>query len=232
MINEWVKNATDNRIDSIISPTDSTAVTDLILANAVYFKGEWQERFGYRIPDKFHRLDGLPVVPQFHAQLRMAAGLVCRRVQGSHTRAAAPPSSTRSIPCSSSSPSGLTTMVDVITVAPGYLYSVLAKRERRLVRVMLPKFDTKFSWDLESWGSRCRSRRRWPTCAACTRKTATAAARLNEVGTEAATVTVALRGGPPPDIVEFVADHPFTFFIMEEQSGMIVFAGHVLDPSN
>jgi serpin B len=60
-----------------------------------------------------------------------------------------------------------------------------------------------------------------------------AVVKVNEVGTEAALVTVAIRGGsgPPPGIVEFTADHPFTFFIMEERSGVIVFTGHVLDPT-
>ncbi|CAN6223889.1 unnamed protein product [Urochloa humidicola] len=60
---------------------------------------------------------------------------------------------------------------------------------------------------------------------------------VNEEGTEAAAVTVGLgafsacfpRRQPPP--VDFVADHPFAFFVVEEVSGAILFAGHVLDPS-
>ena len=60
---------------------------------------------------------------------------------------------------------------------------------------------------------------------------------VNEEGTEAAAVTACLmlascgpRRQPPPP-VDFVADHPFAFFVVEEVSGAILFAGQVLDPT-
>ncbi|KAM3328634.1 hypothetical protein ACQJBY_026025 [Aegilops geniculata] len=60
---------------------------------------------------------------------------------------------------------------------------------------------------------------------------------VNEDGTEAAAVTAGLMCGcapplkTPPVLVDFVADHPFAFFVIEEESGAIVFAGNVLEPS-
>jgi len=44
-INDWVSNKTYKRIPSIISDRDITPLTRLILTNAIYFKGEWQEKF-------------------------------------------------------------------------------------------------------------------------------------------------------------------------------------------
>ena len=60
MINEWVKKATHNLIDSMISTDDIKPATDLVLANAVYFKGDWMEPFQLQFtsPGTFHRLDG------------------------------------------------------------------------------------------------------------------------------------------------------------------------------
>jgi serpin B len=60
---------------------------------------------------------------------------------------------------------------------------------------------------------------------------------VNEEGTEAAAVTTKMMCGcsapkqPPPVPVDFVADHPFLFFVIEEKTGGIVFAGTVLEPS-
>ncbi|XBI99846.1 hypothetical protein VPH35_019859 [Triticum aestivum] len=58
---------------------------------------------------------------------------------------------------------------------------------------------------------------------------------VNEEGTEAATATMVVQGlgcaMPSPPRVDFITDHPFAYYIVEEATRAVVFAGHVLDPS-
>ncbi len=57
--------------------------------------------------------------------------------------------------------------------------------------------------------------------------------KVNEEGTEAAAVTtvvVATASAPPPP-PSFVADHPFLFFIQDNESGAILFMGKIADPT-
>ncbi|KAF7033002.1 hypothetical protein CFC21_044130 [Triticum aestivum] len=62
---------------------------------------------------------------------------------------------------------------------------------------------------------------------------------VNEEGTEAAAATaiVGIFGScsavcsRPVNYVDFIADHPFMFLIKEELTGVVVFAGQVVDPS-
>jgi serpin B len=149
---------------------------------------------------------------------------------------------------------GMATMVDVITASPAFMYSILAEMKLRVVDLKLPKFKITFNWgnlketlcqlgltlpfspeaaDLRGMcnGDEGDGKSRRPTF--LTKVAHMAVVNVNEKGTEAGAVAFHVRGGggPPPDLVEFTADHPFTFFIMEERSGVIVFVGHVLDPT-
>ena len=60
-INSWVAAATNNLIDSILAPASLEKNTSLVLANAIYFKGKWEEPFDKAdtVVDKFYRLDGI-----------------------------------------------------------------------------------------------------------------------------------------------------------------------------
>jgi len=44
-INEWVSNMTKGHIRDLLPPNSIGEDTDLVLANAVYFKGLWSHRF-------------------------------------------------------------------------------------------------------------------------------------------------------------------------------------------
>ncbi|XP_072747876.1 serine protease inhibitor 3/4 isoform X4 [Anoplolepis gracilipes] len=45
IINTWCKEKTNNRIESIVEPGDLSPSLALVLANAVYFKGNWANQF-------------------------------------------------------------------------------------------------------------------------------------------------------------------------------------------
>jgi serpin B len=59
-LNSWVEGATHGRIDQLFDPADITSQTALILANAVYFKGAWQQPFtlGETRPRTFYAATG------------------------------------------------------------------------------------------------------------------------------------------------------------------------------
>ncbi|KAI4968673.1 hypothetical protein ZWY2020_046003 [Hordeum vulgare] len=72
-INAWVSASTNGLIPSILSRGALSNLTDLVLANAIYFKGKWAEPFNKHLTKdgKFHRLDGTAVDAPFMRGLGM-----------------------------------------------------------------------------------------------------------------------------------------------------------------
>ncbi|XP_078267110.1 neuroserpin-like [Rhinoraja longicauda] len=44
-INAWIRNQTDDKIQSLLTQKDFSALTHVVLINAIYFKGNWKSQF-------------------------------------------------------------------------------------------------------------------------------------------------------------------------------------------
>ncbi|XP_047086246.1 putative serpin-Z8 [Lolium rigidum] len=147
---------------------------------------------------------------------------------------------------------GLPNLVDMIASQPGFLHEHLPKEKVEVDEFRVPKFKLSFESSvvtiLEKLGLKLPfgdqadlsdmvepDESGLPTF--LNDIIHTAVIEVNEEGTEAAAVTFTdfeygcdMPESPPPG-VDFVADHPFVYFIVEEVTGAVIFAGHILDPS-
>ncbi|KAL6654035.1 hypothetical protein ACP70R_007500 [Stipagrostis hirtigluma subsp. patula] len=152
---------------------------------------------------------------------------------------------------------GVAAMADAVTAAPASLRGVLAQMTEKTVNLKLPKFEIAFGWDgLEGdlrrlglslpfspeaaeLGGMCEGGDDGddggspPRRAFLSKVAHKAVVKVNETGSEVKAKDIPWSGRrfPEEDMVDFFADHPFSFLIMEEPTGLIVFAGHVVDPS-
>uniref|UniRef100_A0ACD5VEF1 Uncharacterized protein n=1 Tax=Avena sativa TaxID=4498 RepID=A0ACD5VEF1_AVESA len=149
---------------------------------------------------------------------------------------------------------GLPTLVDMMASRPGFLHDHLPKKTINVGKFQVPKFKLSFKGSLIAvlkklglqlpFGGQAdlsvmveRDESGCSPMVVFNEVIHKAVIEVNEQGTEAAAVTVIRVKGcsrmsaPPPPRVDFVADHPFAYFVVEEATGAVVFAGHVVDPS-
>jgi serpin B len=141
---------------------------------------------------------------------------------------------------------GLPSLVDKMASCPSFLWDHMPSERVKVGQLWLPKFKLSFSRringvlkamgikaafkedvadlsDMLEGGSR--------TDLVLEHVFHKAVIEVNEEGTEAAASSACvMRLICYRRPVNFVADHPFAFFVVEEVSGVVVFMGHVLDP--
>ncbi|KAM0924912.1 hypothetical protein ACQ4PT_004792 [Festuca glaucescens] len=252
-INSWVAEATKKLITSVLPPGSVHVDTRLVLTNAIYFKGEWEEAFhrSHTKEHMFYRLDGSTVRVPF-----MAGSGSCKYMvscydgfkvlklpykQGKNSGGA------RYSMCIflPTARDGLRSLADQMSSGgPSFLFDHLPTWPKRLTKFCLPKFKLSFFCSMKEVLQSLGLRAAFGDADLSDMVEANssdisvedvfhkAVVEVNEEGTEAAAstaVSVILQCRRPP--MDFVADHPFAFFIMEEVSGAVLFAGHVIDPS-
>jgi serpin B len=255
-INAWAAASTNNLIDKIIDASKLSDLTDLVVANAVYFKGKWKEPFDKKKTkdDKFHRLDGSTVDVPFMRDSRRQR-IACHdgfKVLQLHYQEGWPQPRGIYSMCVflPDARDGLAQLTDRISRDPDFVGKHLPTETVSVGEFRLPKFKLDFSAGLNGVLRDLGINEAFQLGKAdfsdmveddghgvslpLEEISHRAVIEVNEEGTEAtATTFLRMRGRSiqKPVLVDFLADHPFAFFVMEKLSGAIMFAGHVLDPS-
>jgi serine protease inhibitor len=229
LIDAWVREHTADRITKLFDEIPPWTV--LVLANAVYFKGDWVYRFDQAEPAPFTRSDGSTVradlMHVFAPDLGYGQGAGWQAVELAY--ADSDLSMLIMVPTDGSDPGAL--------LHPSVLARVRAELQPREVDLVLPKWDFGFTIEL------LKPLRKLGLTALADfpgisdgifvdQAIHRANITVDESGTEAAAVTgiaMAVCGGCGPPIVR--ADHPFAFAIVHKPTGTPLFIGQVADPT-
>ncbi|KAF7014015.1 hypothetical protein CFC21_028045 [Triticum aestivum] len=235
LINAWAARATNSLIDSVLGRNSVNELTRVVLGNAVYFKDKWDQ--------PFHKSD------TSDAPFRRAggAGAVDVPFMQSWKRqfvAVHDGFKVLKLEYKMDTNDGLRSLLDAIASRSGFLHEHLPTQKVDVGEFRVPRFKLSFHDSVVGVLNKLGLRLPFSEAADLSDMTGLplvlsevihkAVIEVNEEGTRAAAVTMeegcAAKPRPPPP-VDFVADHPFAYFIVDEGTGAVVFAGHVLDPS-
>ncbi len=247
-INGWVKEQTRDRIPEILPAGSLNELTRLVLTNAVWFKGQWLNRFEERAtrPRPFTLADGskadVPMMART-GQARFAnrdgTELLELPYDGDELSMVVvlPPAGESPDPwLTAANLEGLGRLPqrEVEVWLPRFKIDPPAPRELNddLAALGMPRAFEAAAAQFEGIGDPPDEEEKLYISAVFHR----AFVEVNEEGTEAAAATavvMAARGGgmsAPPPPPRFHADHPFLFLIRENRTGLVLFVGRVGDP--
>lgn len=238
VINDWVEDATNGRIEDMVEPPIPGNVVAMLL-NAIHFQGDWREPFDPERTEEtpFHGPDG----PTGTVQLMDLDAELRHRSAGSYDAVELPYGGGAFV-MDVVVPRGDATVAGVLeALADGgwdELVATLGDRPERRVRVRLPRFELEWERtlnddlsamgmggafdagadfsrmfeDSDPWIDKVRQK---------------SFVRVDEEGTEAAAATqvVMVESAPP----EIRADRPFLIVIRERLSGAVLFIGAVME---
>jgi len=251
-VNDWVEDATRQRIRDLVPPGGINELTRLVLTNAVYFKGAWDESFPREATqDEPFWLDGggSVRVPLMHQSAAVWYGrgdgyqAVDLNYRGGDLAM---------LVLLPDRPDGLAALEQ--TLSAPKLHACVEAMHCIEVKLYLPRFSLtwaeNFATLVVALGmTRAVSRSEadfsginglppsHPDALFLSAVLHKAFVEVNEEGTEAAAATAMDVEGaaplplPPPPIPVVRADHPFLFAIRDRKTGTLLFWGRIVDPT-
>jgi len=237
MLNRWVSLHTRRKIHDLFPEGSIDPLTRLVLANAVYFKGDWSKKFDKAKTTKqtFHAPGGdveVPTMTQYapfaHGEAGAADVVELPFARGDLTLTIAVPKDGRKL-------------ADVERdFIDGKLLPALARLETTKVELSLPRFKASSALDLPAALKRMGVVDAFGPKADFSGIDGTkelelkrvfhkAVLEVNEEGGEGAAATGAVVG--VRSLSRFKVDRPFLFVLRDRKSGTVLFVGRVIDPT-
>jgi serpin B len=242
MINQWVSDKTESRINDLLPQGTVDSDTRMVLVNAIYFNGAWAHPFQetQTATGAFHKLDGgtasIPLMNQTESFGYVADDLA---------QAVELPYDGNEVSMVVVLPRG-----DFKAYEAGFdasrAQAIFAGLKDQEVRVTLPKFEIKGATVSLAPALQALGMKQAFTGAADFSGIVKpsvervfigdvlhqAFVKVDEKGTEAAAATAVLlkAGAAPVEVPSFVANRPFLFFVRDIPTGTVLFAGRVASP--
>lgn len=247
-INQWVEQQTNNKIQNLIGPGVLSPATRLVLANAIYFKGDWLNPF-----EKAGTAN-----QEFHTSSSQFVMAPLMHRTGSYSYYDGGAFQALELPYAGNELSMVVLLPKQIDGLPALEQSFTAgnvgdwlQKLEPVEKVILtfPRFTMTQQFELSSTLSAMGMAQAFTGSAdfsgmdgkpdfAISAVIHKAYIDVNEQGTEAAAATsIIMRATaarvplPEPPPIVFRADHPFLFLIRNTQTGAILFLGRVTDPA-
>lgn len=253
-INDWVLAETEGKISDLVSPSDLDDLTRLVLVNAIYFKGNWSNKFDKALTYKedFIMRDGSSVKvdmmkitnKKFRYKMNPAglSACTCEFPYGDKSTAM-----TIILPHEGDDIAKLESQITAEKLAEVFEYPPMPGPVP--IHAYIPKFKMEFGMELsdclKSFGvtdafDECKADFRLMTDdykgLVISKVIHQSVVEVNEEGAEAAAATAvvmmkrcAIAFSPPPE--EFKCNRPFLFVIHETQNNGILFMGKFMKPT-
>jgi len=241
-INTWIEKKTNGKIKDLIKPGAVNKMTRLVLTNAVYFKGEWQDKFMKESTTKadFHVSSKKKIKVNM---MRNVAHFKYTKCKG--FKVLEMPYKGRDISMIVFLPDkidGVNSLEKSMTA--GNIDKCISKLKYARVRLSFPKFKATSSFllgrTLKGMGMTLPFSDKADFSGMTKQETVFISevihktyVKVDEAGTEAAAATAVVMAGsaaPSKEPEVFNANHPFVFMIRDNKSGSILFMGRVMKP--
>lgn len=241
-INNWAKQKTEGKVRNLLDDNDISAQTRLVLTNAIYFKGFWKVPFDKNStkPENFW-VDKNTAVK---VQMMQLSGREFLYAETDNFQIIKLPYQCQNLSMLVLLPKqNEPDIMNLINYEKLLEYKKLLTKQK--VNIFLPKFRDESTIDLSETLKKLGIKQAFnPALADFLKMTGNkdlfiskaiqkSYIEVNEEGTEAAAATgivMNITSVQPETIKIFRADHPFLFFIMEENYGLVLFIGKITNP--